>query len=99
MYSHLSPYSSHYQAPKMYTVTTLLLFVVLVEVLRRCCMVLITAFTGPLSKIPGPLLYKLTSLPANIHTLRGTHSNLFAELFEKYGDVVRVGKLPALRTY
>ena len=48
----------------MVSYITLLLYVVLAEVGRRFCMALLTAFTGPLAKIPGPFLNKMTALPS-----------------------------------
>ncbi|KAE8448885.1 hypothetical protein EG329_008681 [Mollisiaceae sp. DMI_Dod_QoI] len=49
------------------------------------------AFTGPLSKIPGPLLNKLSPIPWAIENLTGNAMNLVPKLFEKYGEVIRVG--------
>jgi hypothetical protein len=62
------------------------------EGLRRCVSVVVTAFTGPLSKIPGPFVAKFTGLPWTIESLRGKHMNTPAQLFQKYGEIVRVGK-------
>jgi hypothetical protein len=71
---------------------SILLYLGLAELLRRFISALILAFTGPLSKIPGPLLWKLTPLPWLYECLTGNMMNVAPGLFEKYGDVVRVGK-------
>lgn len=76
----------------MYTIISLLLFAAVAEFLRRCCMVLLTAFTGPLAKIPGPLIYKLSSLPWVVENITGNQMNVGPGLFKKYGDIVRVSK-------
>jgi hypothetical protein len=70
----------------------ILIYLGLAELLRRFVSALILAFTGPLSKIPGPLLWKLTPLPWLYECLTGNMMNVAPGLFEKYGDVVRVGK-------
>lgn len=77
---------------EMYSWATLLLYALAAELFRRCCLILLTAFTGPLSKIPGPLIGKFTSWPWIIQCVKGNQMNLGPGLFEKYGDVVRVGK-------
>jgi hypothetical protein len=46
----------------------------------------------PLSKYPGPMLHKLTSLRTSWVTYQGTAHIHFNSLHEYYGDVVRVGK-------
>ena len=74
----------------MYSFVSLVLFVAIAEILRRCCMALMAAFTGPLAKIPGPLIYKLTPLPWVIENVTGNTMNVAPKLFEKYGDIVRV---------
>jgi len=71
----------------------LLLYLALAEVFRRCCITLIAAFTGPLSKVPGPLLMKLSKWPWVIETITGNQMNVAPKLFEKYGETVRVGEL------
>jgi hypothetical protein len=87
----LHSHPSH-QEFKMYSIITVIPYILLVEILRRCYLALIAAFTGPLSKIPGPFLNKLTPIPWLINpNLRGTHSNIVPDLFKKYGDIVRVG--------
>jgi hypothetical protein len=63
----------------------------LAEVLRRCILIMITALTGPLSKVPGPFLSKFTRIPWAVETVTGKHMNTTDDLFKKYGDVVRVG--------
>ncbi|KAL2073943.1 hypothetical protein VTL71DRAFT_11269 [Oculimacula yallundae] len=70
---------------------TLVLWVVVAELLRRLVLALKVAFTGPLSKIPGPTLFKITSLPWIIENITGNCMNTLPALFEKYGDVVRLG--------
>jgi hypothetical protein len=77
---------------KMNTYLSILLCLGLAELLRRFILALFIAFTGPLSKIPGPLLWKLTPLPWLYECLAGNMMNVAPGLFEKYGDVVRVGK-------
>ena len=62
-----------------------------ISLLRRFISALLLAFTGPLSKIPGPLLWKLTPLPWLYECLTGNMMNVAPGLFEEYGDVVRVG--------
>jgi hypothetical protein len=82
---------------KMNIYISILLYLGLAELLRRFVSTLILAFTGPLSKIPGPLLWKLTPLPWLYECLTGNMMNVAPGLFEKYGDVVRVGKLLNLK--
>lgn len=55
-------------------------------------MALIAGFTGPLSRVPGPVLMKLTRLPWILENLTGNVMNSVPKLFEKYGDVVRVSE-------
>ncbi|KAG4420054.1 hypothetical protein IFR04_006813 [Cadophora malorum] len=69
----------------------LLLYTVLAEVARRVVVTLILAYTGPLSKLPGPTLSKLTPLPWRLRLASGGHYYEIPRLFEKYGDTVRVG--------
>ncbi len=76
----------------MYGYISTLLYLGLAELLRRCCIVLITAFTGPLSKVPGPVSMKLTALPWIIESIKGNTMNVAPKLFEKYGNVVRIGE-------
>ena len=71
---------------------TISLYLILAEVVRRCILTVKSAFTGPLAKIPGPLLAKFTSLLRLFETLSGNHMNSTTVLFEKFGDVVRVGR-------
>jgi hypothetical protein len=78
---------------KMFSYISLLLYLGLAELFRRCCFVLIEAFTGPLSKVPGPVLMKLSRLPWMFENIRGNTMNAAPKLFKKYGDVVRVGEL------
>lgn len=76
----------------MYTIVTLLIYAAAAELFRRCCLILLTAFTGPLSKIPGPMIGKFTSLPWIISCIKGNQMNIGPGLFKKYGDIVRVGE-------
>jgi hypothetical protein len=78
----------------MYSYATLLAYLALAEVFRRCCIALIAAFTGPLSKVPGPFLMKLSKWPWAIQSITGEKMNVAPNLFEKYGDIVRIGELP-----
>ena len=77
----------------MYSYATLLFYLALAEVFRRCCIALIAAFTGPLSKVPGPFLMKLSSWPWVMQSITGNQMNVAPKLFKKYGDTVRVGEL------
>jgi hypothetical protein len=85
-----SPYQHNHD--NMDSISTVLIYVVAAELLRRCCLILLTAFTGPLSKIPGPTLSMLTSWPWVIQCIRGNQMNVGPALFKKYGDIVRVGE-------
>jgi hypothetical protein len=76
----------------MNTYLTIILYLGLAEVLRRCVSIVASAFTGPLSKIPGPFVSKFSRLPWAFEAIRGTHMNTAEHLFRKYGDIVRVGK-------
>jgi len=76
----------------MHTVISLILLAAAAEALRRCWMVFISAFTGPLSKIPGPFLNKITVLPWLYECVTGNMMNLTPGYFEKYGDIVRIGE-------
>jgi hypothetical protein len=84
---------------KMNSYISILLYLGLAELLRRFVSALILAFTGPLSKIPGPLLWKLTPLPWLYECLTGNMMNVAPGLFEEYGDVVRVGKSIDLKIF
>ncbi|KAL2069494.1 hypothetical protein VTL71DRAFT_14173 [Oculimacula yallundae] len=75
----------------MATYLTLFLYTVLAELTRRIVLTLIHAYTGPLSKIPGPALNKLTSLPWKLRITSGDFYYELPKLFERYGDTVRVG--------
>jgi hypothetical protein len=76
----------------MYSITTIIAYALAAEVLRRCCLIFLTAFTGPLSKIPGPMIGKFTFWPWIIQCVKGNQMNIGPGLFKKYGDVVRVGE-------
>ncbi|KUJ06610.1 cytochrome P450 [Mollisia scopiformis] len=75
----------------MNTYLSVLLCLAGAELLRRCYSVVICAFTGPLSKIPGPFLNKFTPIPWGIQNLTGNSMNVAPKMFAKYGDVIRVG--------
>jgi hypothetical protein len=86
----------------MYSISTLLIYALVAEGFRRCCVILLVAFTGPLSKIPGPMIGKFTSWPWIIQCVKGNQMNIGPGLFKKYGDIVRVGehiKLHAMEPY
>jgi len=70
----------------------LIVFALFAEVFRRFVMVLIAGFTGPLAKIPGPLVGKFTVIPWTINAIQGEAMNTVPELFEKYGEIVRTGE-------
>jgi len=76
----------------MYSIVTFLIYAVAAELFRRCCFIFLVAFTGPLSKIPGPVIGKFTSWPWIIQCIKGNQMNVGPTLFKKYGDIVRVGK-------
>jgi len=76
----------------------LILYALFAELFRRFVMMLIGGFTGPLAKIPGPLVGKFTALPWMINAFRGEAMNTVPELFEKYGEVVRTGESLTLMT-
>ncbi|KAE9368279.1 cytochrome P450 [Stipitochalara longipes BDJ] len=75
----------------METYLSILLGLALLEVTRRCCSIILCAFTGPLSKIPGPFLSKFTKLPWAMELIKGTHLNTVGPLFKKYNtDILRI---------
>ena len=80
----------------MYSYTTIVLCIVLAEVLRRSCKVLLGAYTGPLSKVPGPFLWKFSGILWRRVIVQGNQANVSPKLFAQYGDVVRIGMLLAL---
>ncbi|KAF7946606.1 hypothetical protein EAE96_009601 [Botrytis aclada] len=71
--------------------TIIVLCIVALEILRRICISIYTAFFTPLSKVPGPLSLKLCGSIWLYHTLRGETMNIAPKLFKEYGDVVRIG--------
>jgi hypothetical protein len=81
---------------KMYSYATILFYLALAELFRRCCIALIAAFTGPLARVPGPFLHKFTTLPWMFENLAGNTMNVAPKLFKKYGDTVRVCKYDAV---
>ncbi|RDW56438.1 hypothetical protein BP5796_13187 [Coleophoma crateriformis] len=69
-----------------------MLVVVLVgEFLRRCVETLLFGFTGPLAKIPGPWLCKVSTLPHKLALIQGRNVERYRDLMKRYGDTVRVG--------
>ena len=77
----------------METYLTILLGLALAEFVRRCYVTLLHAFTGPLSKVPGPFLAKFTKIPWAMEFIKGTHLNTVGPIFEKYdSDIIRIGK-------
>lgn len=80
----------------MATYLHLLLYAILAELIRRIVQILICAYTGPLSKIPGPAINKLTSVTWRLRLASGDFYYELPKLFEKYGDTVRVGELSLL---
>lgn len=50
----------------------------------------------PLAKYPGPLICKISKFYFALLSLRGKQYLYYDQLHAKYGDVVRVGTLPAL---
>ncbi|CZT12574.1 hypothetical protein WAI453_005583 [Rhynchosporium graminicola] len=75
----------------MASYASLVLWLVAAELLRRVVLALKLAFTGPLSKIPGPILNAITPLPWMIEQITGNAMNSLPGMFERYGDVVRTG--------
>ncbi|TGO34982.1 hypothetical protein BHYA_0174g00060 [Botrytis hyacinthi] len=71
--------------------TLIVLCIVGLEILRRLCISIYTAFFTPLSKVPGPLSLKVCGSIWLYHTLRGETMNIAPKLFKNYGDVVRIG--------
>jgi hypothetical protein len=77
----------------MHTFISVLLCLAGAEVVRRCYLSIVCALTGPLSKIPGPFLNRFSGIPWAIQNLTGNSINTTPKMFEKYGDVIRVGTL------
>ncbi|PSR81488.1 cytochrome P450 [Coniella lustricola] len=50
-----------------------------------------TGFTGPLTRLPGPLWSKWTDLPVRYYLLKGDKAKFTHSLHETYGPVVRTG--------
>jgi hypothetical protein len=78
---------------------SVLIWLGVAEVLRRFILSLLCAFTGPLSKVPGPFINKLTGIPWIIENITGNVMNLVPEYHRKYGDVVRIGVCILLLTF
>ena len=70
----------------------LIVYALSAEVLRRFVLLLIGGFTGPLAKIPGPLVGKFTVIPWMIDAIQGEQMNKVPSLFETYGEIVRAGE-------
>ena len=77
---------------KMYSFTAIFVYALTAELCRRCCLILIAAFTGPLSRIPGPVIGKFTLWAWIIQVIKGNQMNIAPGLFQQYGPVVRVGE-------
>jgi hypothetical protein len=77
----------------MHSYLTLILYAALAEVFRRVVLVVLGAFSGPLSKIPGPFYAKFTNVPWIYQNISGNSMNVIAGHFEKYGPVIRMGML------
>jgi hypothetical protein len=75
----------------MYSYIQFGLYLLAAEFLRRAILILKVAYTGPLSKIPGPWWGKLTHIPWMIENVTGNSMNSMPRFFEKYGEVVRIG--------
>lgn len=78
--------------PKLNKFATIIWYIIFAEFLRRCVLILLTAFTGPLAKIPGPFMYKIIQIKWIYQVSQGIHLKTGPDLFKTYGDVVRVGK-------
>jgi hypothetical protein len=76
----------------MYSFTAIFIYALTAELCRRCCLILIAAFTGPLSRIPGPVIGKFTLWAWIIQVIKGNQMNIAPGLFQQYGPVVRVGE-------
>lgn len=82
----------------MFNYWSIAISLLLIELTRRIFLTIQSGLTGPLSKIPGPVLGKFTWIPWVIEVVRGKHMESTKYLLEKYGDVVRVGKNYILQT-
>ena len=69
----------------------IVLYLALAEVIRRVFLSVLSAYTGPLSKIPGPFLCKFSMLPWAYLNLTGNTMNVQHRWIKKYGPVVRIG--------
>ncbi|KAI2611695.1 benzoate 4-monooxygenase cytochrome P450 [Hypoxylon fragiforme] len=74
------------------TFTELLTFTIL---LTKCSALALTkaiynVFFHPLSPVPGPKLYAMSSLPMSLSRAQGRSPYTFAALHEQYGPIVRV---------
>ncbi|ORY67304.1 cytochrome P450 [Pseudomassariella vexata] len=47
-------------------------------------------FISPLKAFPGPLLYRISSLPLDIISIKGVAHHKLRELHDKYGPIVRI---------
>jgi hypothetical protein len=72
------------------------LYVVGLEILRRFILTLVKAYTGPLSKIPGPFWNKFSIAPVVLQNMQSTQcrdSHWRKDgVFGIYGPVVRICK-------
>lgn len=71
---------------------TWLFYLLLLEVARRMLLTLKTAFTGPMSKIPGPLIGKFSTIWPLTSAIKGNRMYAYPPMLKKYGDMVRVGR-------
>jgi hypothetical protein len=69
------------------------LALLIVECVRRLVLMLKFAYTGPLSKIPGPWWGKFSAVPWMISNVTGNSMNQIPGYFEKHRNVIRVGRL------
>ena len=62
-------------------------------VVKKIVLMLFGAFHGPLAKVPGPFLPRLSGLPILKYAVKGTHFLYLQSLHKKYGNIVRFGEL------
>ncbi|KAJ1964339.1 hypothetical protein GGI12_001484 [Dipsacomyces acuminosporus] len=55
-----------------------------------CLKVVYERWMTPLSKVPGPLLHSVTSIPMRYHMVHGTLPEFLLDLHRRYGAVVRI---------
>jgi hypothetical protein len=83
----------------MASFVTLAAYILLAEILRRFLRTLWVAYTGPLSKIPGRWYMRLSVLPWASFAFRGVGMHKATELFDQYGDTVRIGRLSFMENW